>query len=523
MLGRERTHFLASALVATLAACTHHNNIGMQNSRQDAGASPTETGSGGTGLVGTGGSPGQVSAGGAVGGSSVTGGSTSAGGSAGGTVDLGGAIAGGGVGGATLGGGGATAMAGGGGVAFGGGGATAMAGSGGSRPGGAGGFAGTWVGGSGVGATGGFGGLAAGGAVPAYGGAAGSSTVVSGSEPSDTRPTAPAWTPPFAESLGAPGWQQSSQPICNANQGSESIPSVWVDERGVFALVGADCDEYAGVPCGKDGVSLRLNAGSGWQPYFQFPPGTFWTYGSTLWGGFPNGPLLVSGDFIQHSLAFVDKGSAEITGSGAMISSVFVAGNGVAYAVWDGLLKYSAGSWSTVADTGWGMFGVWADSQTLIACGGNQTILVKNGSGDLTQLAGVPAGMYTAVWAFAPDDVWFGNSGAQLLHYDGKKWKIYPTGSRDISFSGITQLWGSSGTLYFSTQAEFGRWNGTSIEMLLQPPADADMSALPTQFGRFWGTSPTNVFVPVRDSRFAQYACGGVFVLWFDGTEFHRF
>jgi len=520
MLGRERTNFLFSAIVAMLAACTHHHNIGMQDSGQDTGSSATETGTGGTGLGGTGGSPAQVSFGGAVGGGTVLGGSRSAGG----TVGLGGAIAGGGVGGATLGGGGATAMTGGGGSTRGGGGATAMAGSGGSSPAGVGGVAGAQVGGSGGRATGGFGGLAAGGNAPAYGGAAGSSTVVSGSEPSDTRPSAPAWTPPFAENLGAPGWQQSSQPICNANQGAESIPSVWVDDRGVFALVGADCDESAGVPCGKDGASLRLNAGSGWQPYFQFPPtAVFWTYGATLWGGFPNGPLFVSGDFTQHSLAFVDKGSAEITGSDAELQSAFVVGNGVAYAVWDGLRKYSAGTWSTVADTGWGMLTVWADAQTLIACGYNQTILVKNGSGDLTQLTGVPAGIYTAVWAFAADDVWFGNGAAQLLHYDGKNWKIYPTESRDISFSGITQLWGSSGILYFSTNSEFGRWNGTSIEMLLQPPADADMSAVPAQFGRFWGTSPTNVFVPVRDSRFAQYTCGGIFVLWFDGTEFHRF
>jgi len=134
--------------------------------------------------------------------------------------------------------------------------------------------------------------------------------------------------------------------------------------------------------------------------------------------------------FAQHSLAFVDKGSAEITGSDAELQSAFVVGNGVAYAVWDGLRKYSAGTWSTVADTGWGMLTVWADAQTLIACGYNQTILVKNGSGDLTQLTGVPAGIYTAVWAFAADDVWFGNGASQLLHYDGKKWKIFIRSSK---------------------------------------------------------------------------------------------
>ena len=37
MSGRERTYFVVSAtLVALTAACTHHNNIGMQSSRTDA-------------------------------------------------------------------------------------------------------------------------------------------------------------------------------------------------------------------------------------------------------------------------------------------------------------------------------------------------------------------------------------------------------------------------------------------------------------------------------------------------------
>jgi hypothetical protein len=37
MLGREQDHFLLSAtLVALMAACTHHSNIGTQNGRPDA-------------------------------------------------------------------------------------------------------------------------------------------------------------------------------------------------------------------------------------------------------------------------------------------------------------------------------------------------------------------------------------------------------------------------------------------------------------------------------------------------------
>ena len=134
----------------------------------------------------------------------------------------------------------------------------------------------------------------------------------------------------------------------------------------------------------------------------------------------------------------------------------------------------------------------------------------------------IPAGDYGAVWAFGPRDVWLGNGAGQLLHYDGSRWQAYASGSRD-PFGGIVQLWGEGGVLYFATRAEFGRWQGAGAEILLAPPADADYTKYPATLGRFWGRSASEVFIPLRDSRFESYACGGVFMVWFDGTLFHVF
>ncbi len=467
---------------------------------------------GGDGGGGMGGGP-EISGGGMGGGPEISGGGMGGGPEiSGGGMGGGPEISGGGMGGGPVIGGGGTA-------GFAGGGGTFTRGGAGGRLGGAG----------GAGPVGGSGGLASGGVagqtyVGQYGGGTAPSVVASGSEPLDERPVAPAaWTPPFAQSLGTPGWRDSTERICNQNQGRETVSDVWADERGVFALVASACSESMGVPCGKEGATLKLNNGSGWKPYYQYADGSFWE--TRLWGGFPNGPLVTSWDY-YYSLAFIDdQGIARLHGDGSYLGSAFVTGDGMLY-IADSLgpALYAAGTWARLAGAGGYLRAIWADSQTVIAAGGGQTVLIGHDAGTLAQLTGVPAGVYSAVWAFGPNDIWFGNTAAQLLHYDGQTWEIHPTGSRDVNGTGgIAQLWGSDGVLYFSTNVEFGRWNGTSAEMLLAPPADAEIGSYPAHFGRFWGTSANDVFVPLRDSRYEQYACGGSFVLWFDGSTFHAF
>jgi hypothetical protein len=465
---------------------------------------------------GLGGGP--VMSGGGVGGGPVM----SGGGLGGGPVMSGGGLGGGPVmsggglgGGPVIGGGGVGGFAGGGG-AF-------PRGGAGGRPGGAGGagpVGGLALGGSGEVASGGVAGQTY---VGQYGGGTAPSVVASGTEPSDVRPAAAAWTPPFAQTLGLPGWRQSTERLCNANQGHETVSDVWVDERGVFALVASGCSENTGIPCGKEGATLRLNSGSGWKLYYQYTNGSFWE--THLWGGFPGGPLVTSWDY-YYDLAFIDdQGVAHLQGTNSQLGTVFVAGDQLLYTVsWLGLSRYSAGTWTSLTSPSSSLSSIWADSQMVVAAGFGQTVVIGQGSDSPVQLTGVPAGAYTAVWAFGPNDIWFGNTAAQLLHYDGQKWEIHPTGSRDVNGTGgITQLWGSEGVVYFATKVELGRWNGTDVEMLLTPPPAADLSSYPAQFGRFWGTSPKNLFVPLRDSRYESYACGGTFVLWYDGTTFHSF
>lgn len=360
----------------------------------------------------------------------------------------------------------------------------------------------------------------AGGFVGSWDGAAGA---LSSPEPIDDRPPRPEWKPPFTVPLGTPGWQQSTQPICDANQGffSHGAFDVWADDRGVFALVGEGCVPEMGIPCGKDGTSIKFNSGTGWQLLYQFAPGS--TQSPRLWPSVPDGPLLVSGplDGYGTGTALVDKGvlafHPTINGYGSY-GGFAVGPDPVAYVIDDaGLLIYSGGAWSTVGDLGdeLSLLAVWAGPDGAIAASYNQMVTTQAGTGPLTRMSGAPVGSYQAVWAFGPNDVWFGNSANQLLHYDGQKWQAHATGSR--SLDGIESLWGASGTVYFTTRSEFGRWNGSQVEMLLQAEDDADV------FGTIWGRSVNEVFVAIRDWRYRDTACGVAFLLWFDGSQFHQF
>jgi hypothetical protein len=153
-----------------------------------------------------------------------------------------------------------------------------------------------------------------------------------------------------------------------------------------------------------------------------------------------------------------------------------------------------------------------------VVVGDDQTILIQSGNGPLTALPNVPAGNYYSVWASGASDIWTGNDIGQLLHYDGKAWKVIRTGSTLLATIG--KLWGADGIVYFITEFEMGRWNGSSVDMLLEQPAGP---IYPTLFTGIWGRSAQEVFVAISDRLYLDYACGGNFMLWFDGSQFHQF
>jgi hypothetical protein len=312
---------------------------------------------------------------------------------------------------------------------------------------------------------------------------------------------------------------------------------VWADERGVFVLFEADCvppglDSAGNCVPGKDGVSLKLNDGTGWQTVYQVAPGSQSTDDMYLQAGFPAGPLVLTGYLNgQHGILFVDGGVATLSAQLPYGGQVFVAGSDLAYALTGSgpdnppqLLRYQGGGWSPVVtalptDVLSNIATLWADDQTVVLAGLNEAIYVKTaGSPDFVLLPGVPAGTYIiSVWGFGPRDLWVGSFGTQLVHYDGNGWQVYPSGTRDPSRNGITRLWGANGQVYFVTQTEVGRWNGQAAEVLLTLPTDSSLAVTD-----LWGRSSSEVFVTIHNYSLDQYACGGEFILWFDGSQFHQ-
>ena len=484
----------------------------------DGGAGTGGIGAGGNSLGGLGGAAGIETVGGAGGLFSVSGGVLGYGG-AGGLGGIGqggrGGSTGGGYGGGMRTGGQAGAT-----IAMGGIGGGPVGGIGGSPVGGIGGGP-AGAGGTRVGGASGQGGLTGGIGGAPFGGLGGQpiggtwSTVPIGDRPSD-------WTPPFDAPMGDPGWQDSTSIICKTAFGFDSAFDVWADERGVFAMASEACSD-GNYPCTVFDVSVQLNSGTGWQLFHQFAADT--TGYPALLGGFSRGPLIVQGTFNnQGGLAFLDQNG--LTYQGEMGEPVFAlsgnaVGDNLVYASGSKqMFKYSAGTWSLAGAVGPYMRSVWTDGQTVIAVGDDQAVFIGQVSGGLTTVANVPVGDYKAVWGLGPNDFWLGNSAGQLMHFDGSKWQAHETGSLDY---GIRQLWGDSGILYFATQTEFGRWNGSGVEMLLKPPAGTNLSKYPGLFGRFWGRSANEVFLPLRDNRYKDYTCGSAFMLYYDGAQFHSF
>jgi hypothetical protein len=329
----------------------------------------------------------------------------------------------------------------------------------------------------------------------------------------------PTWSSPFVGPVGAPGWKGSVQPLCDPHHGMGTALDVWADARGVFALSAVGCNALAGVACGKEGGSIQLNTGSGWQ-IFRDPLGEY----PRLWSGFPNGPLLISGTFEKSGIAFVDDSGVVFQRESSSPNGAFVVNQGLAYVLSDAAIdKYSDGAWSTLGAADSPLYALWADEQIVVAVGYDQTMVVQEGAGALARVPSVPAGQYGAVWGFGRNDLWLGNSASQLLHYDGSKWQVFATGSKNGSGGGIAQLWGVAGALFVATSTEFGRWNGAGVDWLLAFPDGTPVGSEPAMFGRFWGRSPQEIFLPVRDRRYRAQACGEGIMLYFDGSQFHQF
>lgn len=324
--------------------------------------------------------------------------------------------------------------------------------------------------------------------------------------------------------LGKPGWRDSTEQLCEATHGRTHAFDVWASDVGVYALFGTECNALAEETCdGKEGVSLQLNDGKGWHAIYDSKPAEL-----KLSGFPPGGPPVVTG-FIDGNYGIY--AATEQKALPLLVLPFNVDANRAPlftvtaelgyYLDYPNLLELSDGKWNTVATVPTDAFALWADASTVVVSGLEQTIAVKGRDGaDFNLLPDVPLGDYLSVWAFGADDIWAGNAEKQIVHYDGKSWQVFETGSKDETGSGIVRMWGAPGVVYFMTNTEVGRATlegGAELLMKRQGPPDR---FVPTGL---WGRSAKEVFVAFSDEDAKKDPCGAAFIAWFDGTAFHRF
>ena len=340
------------------------------------------------------------------------------------------------------------------------------------------------------------------------------------------------WTSPIP--IGKPGWQNTPTPLCDVHQGlgMGTTDGVWADSRGVFVLGTAECiyiDQIlAGCPNDGQGqwtAILAFNDGSGWRQLWE---GGYMPY--VEFTGVPNGPLLLTGPGCGLSVLDPGAGTAtcwlDLPGSSFDPHPTFVVNPAVAYqgdsnhnTVNGSFFDYRDGAWTlAIPNLPENINAIWGTEDVAYLAGDYQLYTWSSASPSaLVSLSNAPSARYTAAWGLAGNDVWFGNSAGQVVHYDGTRFTVLQVSAPERR--GIQGLWGQGDRLYFRTQTEFGRVVNGRAETLLTATID-DNGAVTGM----WGTSPSDVFLSLQgvlDE--AMTPCRHNSMFWFDGQTFHQF
>jgi hypothetical protein len=128
---------------------------------------------------------------------------------------------------------------------------------------------------------------------------------------------------------------------------------------------------------------------------------------------------------------------------------------------------------------------------------------------------------FSAIFGFAPNDVWAGTYQGGLFHYNGTDWTRVEWDAPDCGQPMIFGMWGANGVLYFNTQTAVMRWNGTSVETLTELDCNQAMLGQ-LGFTTMWGNNENEVFIGLVDVRDHRTDCGPMYLLYYDGSKFHH-
>jgi hypothetical protein len=348
----------------------------------------------------------------------------------------------------------------------------------------------------------------------------------------------PSWMPPFS-SIGTQGWKDSTMPFCGGVMETFAM-DVWADSTGVYAGV---MDADAGVattsvatpsggpfgPMGFPGMgepNLRTvvwhNDGSGWGLRLEGVGGAF-NFGIT---GVDRGPLILhsnpqSIEEFACRLGMTTRGGFKCLDVDA-IQDVVVVNDSLAYALMGGtrVLVYDGQDWhSHATPLPYPAQRLWADESNLIAVGSAGTLLRFQNDRWTLEDVGVLEKL-TAIWGFAPNDLWIGTGTGKLLHFDGTTWtqRAEVRGQTCDTRQPVTGLWGANGVLFAHTPTALVRWKADELTTLGNWTCGFGTTQ---QVRALWGRHENEVFIGLVDQSFGS-PCGTAFVAYYDGAEFHR-
>jgi hypothetical protein len=377
--------------------------------------------------------------------------------------------------------------------------------------------------------------------MPATGGADGghgdSAPRAEGTDSAISKDTSPGSTLPPGWRSTVPvvggGWGSEKTPLCQLQQGwgIGGTDGLFADGRGVFVLGWDDCAyidrDFTGCPNDGSGhmfERLRLHDGSGWRIVAEAS-----SFFNMDLAGMPGGPIFLQGDICGLAQVDLITGQQEcalppsLAWNNSINPTIFGVKANLAYVTTaDKLVELRDGQWTTLAaslpDT---INAIWAVEGCVYLAGKYQIYVWRSTSpATIVPLGQPPAGEYVAAWGFAENDVWFGNTVGQLVHYDGNGFRILQI--TQSSHGGIRGLWGDAGILYFHSDLELGRFRSDGQTEILLSGTPAQDSSPVVQ--ALWGRSANEVFLSLSGIIDGPIEpCQINTLYWFDGESLHPF
>lgn len=232
------------------------------------------------------------------------------------------------------------------------------------------------------------------------------------------------------------------------------------------------------------------------------------------------------------SLTMVDGSTGRCEHTNAGVSGFFAVDSQLAYAsIGNNLLVYDGSAWSVYpTPLAFTPIALWANATDVVAVG------------DLGRIARLRDGVWTsqnrsiqrltAVWGGVGEELWVGTGAGDILYRDesGTWGATTHLGGVTCSTSDpIAGLWGADGTVYVQTERAIARWSEGSLNSLANWSCgftDPFFGFNGQRMRGIWGNGANELFIAITDdTRFADRfsdVCGNGFVVYFDGTTFHR-